>query len=82
MMHTSIAVHIHILHYGDRVFLEIPPWQKWKLSITIISSGLLFAAEERQPYIEQSQVDKQRYAEESAAYRGASTQQGSGGGSD
>ncbi|TKW25309.1 hypothetical protein SEVIR_3G110500v4 [Setaria viridis] len=40
------------------------------------------SAEERQPYIEQSQVDKQRYAEESAAYRGASTQQGSGGGSD
>ncbi|XP_006655061.1 FACT complex subunit SSRP1-B [Oryza brachyantha] len=28
-------------------------------------------AEEKQPYIEQSQVDKKRYAEESAAYRGA-----------
>ncbi|PAN17578.1 hypothetical protein PAHAL_3G141600 [Panicum hallii] len=40
------------------------------------------SAEERQPYIEQSQVDKQRYAEESAAYRGATTQQGSGDGSE
>ncbi|KAL5229587.1 hypothetical protein ABZP36_028363 [Zizania latifolia] len=30
-------------------------------------------AEEKQPYIEQSQVDKKRYAEESAAYRGAAT---------
>lgn len=28
-------------------------------------------AEEKQPYVEQSQVDKKRYAEESAAYRGA-----------
>ncbi|AQK84464.1 FACT complex subunit SSRP1 [Zea mays] len=39
-------------------------------------------AEERQPYVEQSQVDKQRYAEESAAYRGAAAQQGSGAGSE
>nr|CAB3464145.1 unnamed protein product [Digitaria exilis] len=39
-------------------------------------------AEERQPFIEQSQVDKQRYAEESAAYRGANTQQASGDGSE
>ncbi|VAH15232.1 unnamed protein product [Triticum turgidum subsp. durum] len=29
------------------------------------------SAEEKQPYVEQSQVDKKRYAEESAAYRGA-----------
>jgi len=41
-----------------------------------------FVAEERQPYVEQSQVDKQRYAEESAAYRGAAAQQGSGAGSE
>ncbi|XP_066363409.1 FACT complex subunit SSRP1-B isoform X2 [Miscanthus floridulus] len=39
-------------------------------------------AEERQPYVEQSQVDKQRYVEESAAYRGAAAQQGSGAGSE
>ncbi|XP_062230944.1 FACT complex subunit SSRP1-B-like isoform X3 [Phragmites australis] len=37
-------------------------------------------AEERQPYVEQSQVDKQRYAEESAAYRSAAAP-GSGDGS-
>jgi structure-specific recognition protein 1 len=30
-----------------------------------------FAAEERQPYVEQSIVDKKRYADETAAYRGA-----------
>lgn len=79
-MHTSIALHIHIIHAGARVCIEIPP-QKWKIFIFIItiSFDLLFVAEERQPYIEQSQADKQRYAEESAAYRGASTQQGSGG---
>jgi len=50
--------------------------------LLIISHDFDFAAEERQPYIEQSQVDKQRYAEESAAYRGATTQQGSGDGSE
>ncbi|KAL6608323.1 hypothetical protein ACP70R_041386 [Stipagrostis hirtigluma subsp. patula] len=37
-------------------------------------------AEERQPYMEQSKADKQRYAEESAAYRGGAP--GSGGGSE
>ncbi|CAN6340845.1 unnamed protein product [Urochloa humidicola] len=31
-------------------------------------------AEERQPYVEQSRVDKQRYEEESATYRGAALQ--------
>jgi len=58
-----------------------------KLATTEIAKKLgerwqKMSAEERQPYIEQSQVDKQRYAEESAAYRGATTQQGSGDGSE
>ncbi|CAL4902629.1 unnamed protein product [Urochloa decumbens] len=39
-------------------------------------------AEERQPYVEQSRVDKQRYEEESAAYRGAAAQRGPGDGSE
>ncbi|PVH61852.1 hypothetical protein PAHAL_3G141500 [Panicum hallii] len=34
-----------------------------------------------QPYVEQSRADKQRYEQESAAYRGAGAQQGPGGGS-
>ncbi|GJM94804.1 hypothetical protein PR202_ga11483 [Eleusine coracana subsp. coracana] len=38
-------------------------------------------AEEKQPYVEQSQADKQRYAEESAAYRSAGAP-GTGGGSE
>ncbi|RLM99672.1 FACT complex subunit SSRP1-B-like [Panicum miliaceum] len=38
-------------------------------------------AEERQPYVAQSRADKQRYEQESAAYRGAGAQQGPGGGS-
>ncbi|CAL4910045.1 unnamed protein product [Urochloa decumbens] len=39
-------------------------------------------AEERQPYVEQSRVDKRRYEEESAAYRGAAAQRGPGDGSE
>jgi len=31
------------------------------------------STEERQPYVEQSLVDKKRYAEETAVYRGAAT---------
>jgi hypothetical protein len=54
----------------------------WRASVLTISTHLNFTAEERQPYVEQSQVDKQRYAEESAAYRGAAAQQGSGAGSE
>ncbi|CAL5096759.1 unnamed protein product [Urochloa decumbens] len=38
-------------------------------------------AEERQPYVEQSRVDKQRYEEESAAYHGAAAQRAPGDGS-
>ncbi|XP_004960866.1 FACT complex subunit SSRP1-B [Setaria italica] len=39
-------------------------------------------ADERQPYVEQSRVDKQRYEEEYAAYRGTAAQQGPGDGSE
>ncbi|KAG2616809.1 FACT complex subunit SSRP1-B-like isoform X4 [Panicum virgatum] len=39
-------------------------------------------AEERQPYLEQSRADKERYEQESAAYRGAAAQQGPGDGSE
>ena len=41
-----------------------------------------FTAEEREPYLEQSRADKQRYEQESAAYRGAAAQQGPGDGSE
>ncbi|CAN6336474.1 unnamed protein product [Urochloa humidicola] len=39
-------------------------------------------AEEKQPYVEQSRVDKQRYEEESAAYRGVSAQHAPSNGSE
>ncbi|RLN29885.1 FACT complex subunit SSRP1-B-like [Panicum miliaceum] len=39
-------------------------------------------AEERQPYVEQSRADKQRYEQESAAYHGAAAQPGPGDGSE
>jgi structure-specific recognition protein 1 len=41
-----------------------------------------WAGEEKQPYIQQSQVDKKRYEKESAVYRGAAAMDvdsGSGG---
>jgi len=54
----------------------------WRAYVLTISTHLNFTVEERQPYVEQSQVDKQRYAKESAAYRGAAAHQGSGAGSE
>ncbi|KAE8798659.1 FACT complex subunit SSRP1-B [Hordeum vulgare] len=68
---VSIAYHddhAHIQHNLKNINPE--------LSTTDIAKKLgekwqKMSAEEKQPYLEQSQVDKKRYAEETAAYRGA-----------
>jgi len=48
--------------------------QTWRASVITISAHINFVAD-RQPYVEQNQVDKQRYAKEYAAYRGTTAQQ-------
>lgn len=71
---SDIAVHV-IIHGGRQtssLFTEHKHRRSRKAIILTVSAAPNFAAQERQPYVEQSRADKQRYEEESAAYRSLS----------